>query len=179
MPEREPTFAPLKKYTDPRALIRSQIKENNIEIIDEKVFRNNDTYLFYVTPQQTIDYTSCIEYRYNLIGSRSRLGVYFCDRSEGGMCIMKLHKNTNGTTMCEQVRPWYHKKNPFTVHFHFERRPRVFRNEWKMKRYLKRVRRNPSILSKPVGKIQLFGYQKCTNECINTQPHVDKTENSN
>ncbi|CEF70679.1 Hypothetical protein SRAE_X000001000 [Strongyloides ratti] len=176
MPEKNPTFAKLKRYTDPRALIRSQIKENNINLIDEKIFRNNDTYLFFVTPHQTIDYTSCIEYRYSLIGLRSRLGVYFCDRSEGGMCIMKLHKNTNGTTMCEQLRPWYHKKIPFTVHFHFERRPRVFRNEFKMKRYLKRIKRNPSLLAKPVGKVQLFGYQRCSENCTNTPPSIDKID---
>uniref|UniRef100_A0A0N5A0J5 NTR domain-containing protein n=1 Tax=Parastrongyloides trichosuri TaxID=131310 RepID=A0A0N5A0J5_PARTI len=172
MPERTTSFAPLKKYTDPRALLRSQIIENKISIVDEKIFKNNDTYSFFVTPEENIDYTSCIEYKYSLIGNRTRLGVYFCDRSEGGICVMKLHKNTDGKTFCEQVRPWYHTKHPFTLHFHFERRPRVFKNERRMRKYLRRVRRNPSILTKQVGKIELIGYQKCSDKCGNKPTYV-------
>uniref|UniRef100_A0A1I7YZZ0 Lipoprotein n=1 Tax=Steinernema glaseri TaxID=37863 RepID=A0A1I7YZZ0_9BILA len=118
-------------------------------------FHANETKLYFRTESIQLNTSKCLEYHFRVKGKRTRLYVYTCRLSPGGRCVFHKYRETNGQMRCHYLSPWMRSHDEYAFFFHFERRPRSFRDEVKRQRYLRRVRRQKTF--PVVGEVELHG----------------------
>ncbi|KAE9552021.1 hypothetical protein FO519_004784 [Halicephalobus sp. NKZ332] len=130
-------------------------------------FHANETWLHYRTEAVAMTFNDCVQFRYFISGTRTRLRVYMCRMNEGGMCDFykyKVGKGLESQEGCGKLNAWMGKPDDYAVHVQFERRPRKFNDKEKEERYRKR-RRLGRAAHRLVGKFSLEPIKSCRDVC--------------
>ncbi|TMS35825.1 hypothetical protein L596_003137 [Steinernema carpocapsae] len=134
-----------------------------ISLNENITFYANETKVFFRTDSFRLKTSECLEYYYRLKGKRTRLYVYTCRLSHGGRCVFHKYHETDGDLRCHYLSPWMRSQDEYAFFFHFERRPRNFRDDIKKQRYLRRLRRQKSF--PVVGEVELHGLKSRREIC--------------
>ncbi|KAK0395933.1 hypothetical protein QR680_001495 [Steinernema hermaphroditum] len=126
-----------------------------VDLHDNMTFHSNETKLYFRTETFHLNSSKFLEFHYRVKGKRTRLYVYTCRLSPGGKCMFNKYRDTEGHMHCHYLTPWMRSNDEYAFFFHFERRPRSFRDEARRLRYLRRVRRQKSF--PVVGEVELHG----------------------
>uniref|UniRef100_A0AC34Q4S8 Uncharacterized protein n=1 Tax=Panagrolaimus sp. JU765 TaxID=591449 RepID=A0AC34Q4S8_9BILA len=138
-----------------------------IQFNDTVEFHANQTWTHVRTDAVSMTFAECVQFRYFITGTRTRLRVYMCKMGEDGFCYMEKFKPEEAETPkegCKMLFAWSAKPGEYAVHVQFERRPRRFSDKLKEERYRRR-RRLGRASQRLVGKISLESIRKCQDVC--------------